>query len=123
MYTDLLIRIKNAQSVNKGTVFSPFSKIDWEILKILVKYNYLEGIDVKKNNNKPFLKINLNKKRFIQGIKFISVPSKKVFLKVKDIKPVKQGKGVLVLSTSSGIMTGSEAKKKKIGGQALFEIW
>ena len=123
MYTDLLIRIKNAQAVNKTSVFSPFSKMDLNILKLLVNLGYLNGVEVKKNDNKPVIRVNLNKNKKIKGLKFTSVPSRKISLRAKDIKPVKGGIGFVIISTSAGIMTGHEAKKKKIGGQVLFEIW
>ncbi len=65
----------------------------------------------------------MSPERDIRGLKFLSKPSRRLYVGYKEIKKVKSGHGLLVLSTSKGILSGEEAKKMKIGGQLLFEIW
>lgn len=123
MYTDLLIKIKNAQSAKKRKVETHFSKMDLAILETLVKEGYLENVTVQKNSSKNIVEINLCQEPKIHGIKFISIPSRRVYFKSKEIRAVKSSYGILILSTSKGVITGKEAKKKNFGGQALFEIY
>jgi small subunit ribosomal protein S8 len=126
MYIDLLTRIKNAQLVKKESVKAPYSKIDEEIVEILAKNNYLKGYEKKGRKIKRILHIELRYEKgkgAINGIKFISKPSRRIYVSYREIKPVKHGYGLSILSTSKGIMAGPKAKKMKIGGEILFEIW
>ncbi len=123
MYWDTLIRIKNAQDAGKKTVIVPYSKMDFSILESLVKHKFLKEIKIINNKkNKKSIEVTLGN-RPINEVKFISKPSRHIYAGYRDIKPVKSGFGKLVVSTSLGIMTGEEAKKKKVGGEILFEIW
>lgn len=126
MYHDLLIRIKNGQAVKKERVKAPYTKMDEAIANLLVKYNYLAAASKKGRNPKRILEIELkyeNGKGVISGVKFISTPSRRLYAGYRGIKKVKQGYGLAVVSTPKGIMTGSEARKQKVGGELLFEIW
>lgn len=126
MYIDLLTKIKNAQAVKKESIKVPYSKIDEEIASVLVKNNYLDSFEKKGRNPKRILDIKLKYNEgsgTVSGIKLLSRPSRRLYMGYKEIKPVRYGYGLLVLSTPKGIMTGTEAKKAKIGGQALFKIW
>ncbi len=126
MYTDIITKIKNAQLIKTKSVKSRYSKMDERIIEILVKNNYLSGVDKKGKGVNKILDIELkyhDEKGAINGVKFISKPSRKIYLGYKDIKPVKRGYGLLLISTPKGIITGQEARKIKVGGQALFQIW
>ncbi len=126
MYTDLLIQLKNAQAVKKESVKVPYSKMDEDIVKILTANNYVGKFEKRGRSPRRILDINLkypNNEGAIQGIKFISKPSRKIYIGYKEIRPIKHGYGLMVLSTPQGIMAGGEAKKEKVGGEALFEIW
>lgn len=126
MYIDLLTKIKNAQAVKKETIKVPYSKMDEEITSVLVKNGYLDGFEKKGRNPKRILDIKLKYNEgggAISGIKLLSRPSRRLYIGYKEIKSVRHGYGLLVLSTPKGIMTGIEAKKAKVGGQVLFEIW
>jgi small subunit ribosomal protein S8 len=131
--SDMLTAIKNAIAVKKGTVDIPFSKIKFEIAKILEKEGFIERVEKKKKKikkgrmkPKPFLEIHLkyeNKTPAISGLKIISKPGQRIYLPYKRIKKVKGGYGIAIISTSKGIMTDKEARKQKIGGEVICEIW
>jgi len=127
MLIDTLIQIKNAQAAKKETVKLRFSKNNEALLKILSDKNYLNGFDKKGRGHKKVfvakLKYDKEGNPAISGIKIISKPSCHIYAGYKDIKRVKSGYGSLIVSTSKGIMTDFEAKKSKLGGEILFEIW
>lgn len=126
MYTDFLIKLKNAQAVKKENVKLSYSKMDERILGILAKNGYVDGFEKKGRGPKKVLSVKLkyeNGEGVINGIKFISKPSRRLYGGYKEMKPVKRGYGLLVVSTPEGIMTGAEAKKTRVGGEFLFEIW
>ncbi|MCL5017193.1 MAG: 30S ribosomal protein S8 [Patescibacteria group bacterium] len=127
MYTDLLVKIKNAQAVKKESVKSSYSVMDNAILEILSKKNFIDEVSVKGRAPKKVLDVNLkydkNGLGAIHGVKILSKPSRHLYTSYSDIYPVKQGFGALVVSTSKGIMEGQSAKKAKLGGELLFEIW
>ena len=125
MNADLLIKIKNAQAVKNESVKVPFSKINLAILDILKKNNYIETASPK-TGAKKIIEVKLkyvNNHGAIHDIKLLSVPSRHLYIGYRDIRAVKQGYGVLILSTPRGIMDGKNAKKAKLGGELLFEIW
>lgn len=123
---DMLVSIKNAQTVKKETVKIPFSKIKFEIAKILQKEGYIDKVE-EKGRTKKFLIISLkydeNKKPAIAGVKKISKPGQRIYKGYQEIKKIKGGYGLAVISTSKGLMTDKEARKQKIGGEVIFEIW
>ena len=119
-----LIKVKNAQAVKQESVKVPFSKMTLAIMEILKKHHYVESIG--KNASKKDIEVKLRYKDnmgAIHGIKILSKPSRRLYTGYKEIKPVKQGHGILIISTPKGIMDGKTAKKMKLGGQLLFEIW
>ena len=122
-YISLLTKIKNAQAVKKESIKVPYSKLDEEIVSVLVKNNYLDSFEKKGRNPKRILDIKLKYNDgggTVSGVKLLSRPSRRLYIGYKEIRPVRHGYGLLVLSTPKGIMT---AKKAKVGGQTLFEIW
>ncbi len=126
MYTDLLAKIKNAAQAKKDNFSTAFSTMDLEIAELLVERGYLKDIQKKNVGNKKFLEIRINYRNgtpVVNGFKIISRPSRHTYIGYRDIKPVKQGYGLGVFSTPSGILTDRETRKKKIGGEYLFEIW
>ncbi|MBI5079100.1 30S ribosomal protein S8 [Candidatus Wolfebacteria bacterium] len=125
-YIDLLTQLKNAQAVKKETVKSPYSKMDEKVLEVLLNNNYVESFEKKGKGAKKVLLIKIkydNSGGVITGVKFISKPSRRLYVGYKDIRRVKSGYGLSVISTPTGIITGSQAKKLKVGGEILFEIW
>ncbi|MDO8536830.1 MAG: 30S ribosomal protein S8 [bacterium] len=123
MYTNLLPKIKNAEGAGKKTLTSIFSKADFSVAKILADNGYIKDVQKKPLHKKSFLEVKLAAKNTISGIKFISKPSRRMYVGWKEIGRVKNGYGLSVFSTSRGMMSGKDARKNKIGGEYLFEIW
>lgn len=124
MYHDVLIKIKNAQSAGKKMIKVPYSAMDSDILDVLLKKGYISRLEKKGRGYKRILAIGLNDtKQSIQDVKFISKPSRRMYIGYKELRSVRQGFGTAVLSTSHGILTGEEARKTKTGGEMLFHIW
>lgn len=124
---DMLARIKNALLLQKSRVVLPFSKIKYQIAQILEKEGFVEKIDTKGRKQRKviriFLKYDDQKRPLILGLKRISKPGRRIYKGYKELKPVKQGYGIAILSTCQGIITDKEAKKRKLGGEVLCEIW
>ena len=123
MYTDLLTRMKNAQAVGKGYLRVPYSRMDRSVANVLEKIGFLKKVETKGRVPKKILKLYLNSKKPIRGVKFLSKPSLKRYNGYRELRAVKGGFGTLVISTPKGILTGAKARKEKVGGQVLFEIW
>ena len=127
MYIDLLTKIKNAQAVKKEIAKSAYSKMDERILEILLSKGYISGFEKKGKGAKRVFDIQLkyekNNGGAITGIKFVSKPSRKMYIGYKDIRPIKSGYGFMVISTPDGVLAGGEARREKVGGELLFEIW
>lgn len=122
---DMLNRLKNAGAVEHSTTLVPYSSINVSILDVLEKHNFIKSVEKPKKGDKN-IEVTLqykNGKPKIRGIKRYSLPGRRVYKRVKDIRPIKNGYGMLILSTPSGLKTDTEAKKEKIGGEALFAIW
>jgi len=124
---DLFNRIKNAQAVNKIATFAPYSKLKERILQILKDNGFILDYKIRKVNNKKTLKIYLkydeNNQGAIRGIKQISKPGRRIYQKAKEIKRVKSGYGIAIISTSKGLITDKEARKYKVGGEVIAHIW
>ena len=132
--SDMFVAIKNAQAVKKETVDIPFSKMKFEIAKILEREGFVEKVEkirkkIQKGRKKPkpFLRIKLkydeNKVGAISDIKRISKPGQRIYLPYKKIKRIKGGYGIAIISTSKGIMTDKEARRQKVGGEVICEVW
>ena len=123
--SDFIIRLQNASRAKKEVVSLPFSQLKLAIAQVLERAGYIAEIDKKSKPGAP-LSVTLSYKDgqpSISGVKRLSKPSRRTYLGVRDVRPVKRGHGLLVLSTPAGVMSGKEAREKKVGGEALFEIW
>jgi len=128
---NMLISIKNGGLVKKDHIFVPHSKIKENILNVLKNEGFIKTFETTDlGNNKKSLKIVLSFEgkhphiySKINNVERVSKLSKRIYVQAKDIKLVKYGKGVVVLSTPKGIMTGKEARKEMVGGEMLFKIW
>lgn len=123
MYINLLIKIKNAGQAGKKTIKTDYTKFDESVLQALKRAQFILKCEVKGRAHKRFIEVELNDAKLIRDVNFLSTPSKKVFSGYKELRPVKGGYGQIVMTTSRGVMTGNEARKNRIGGQKLFEIW
>ncbi len=115
--SDTLTRIRNAQAVSKKTVFMPISKIRYKLLQVLEKEGFIDKVA----KQDSLLCVSLGK--IIQGMERQSKPGQRIYVRAKDIKPVRGGYGLSLVSTSQGIMTNKQAYKRKLGGELLFNIW
>ena len=125
--SDMLIRIKNAGMAGHATVSVPFSKIKSNILRILKNENFIDGFEKKGKKVKKTIVVKLRQTKegdtYISDVKRISKPGRRIYKQSDKLFPIKQGYGIAILSTSKGIMTGKEAKKQKLGGEVICEIW
>ena len=123
---DLLVRIKNAQAAGREATEAPFSKVKFAIAKILEKEGFIVKVEKKGIKSKEKLEIKLKYNQgiaAIQDLKRISRPGQRIYVNAQKLKLVKQGYGLAIISTSHGLMTDREAKKKKLGGEVLCEVW
>lgn len=125
MYYDLLTQIKNAEAARRKSLRTSFSKLDHSVAEILAKHGFIKEVKKKVIGKKKFLDIDLSNKSHTEILQFkiISKPSRHLYVKSQELFPVKQGYGLSVISTSQGLMTGGEAKKRRLGGEYLFEVW
>ena len=123
---DMLTRIRNANQLRYVEVEMPTSKMKVEIARILKEEGFISDfkvVEAEKQNN-LVLNLKYNKKeRVITGLKRISKPGLRVYAKWTDIPSVLNGLGIAIVSTSEGVMTGRDAKNKKLGGEVLAYIW
>jgi small subunit ribosomal protein S8 len=124
---DLLTRIKNGLRVKKKQVSAPYSKIKVGILKILKEKNLIQGFKIQENGVKKnfiiYLKYDENGEPLIEDLKRVSKPGRRVYAGYKDLKPLKGGFAFRIISTSRGLMTDEEARKRKLGGEIICEVY
>jgi small subunit ribosomal protein S8 len=124
---DLLTRIRNGAQARLDTVEVPHSKIKMEILKILEAEGYIAGFELSTETAFPTIRIHMRydtkRKPVISSIRRVSKPGLRVYKPTQDLKPVRSGLATQILSTSSGVMTDREARRRKIGGEVLCEVW
>jgi small subunit ribosomal protein S8 len=126
MYYDLLPRIKNAGAAQKENFLTPYSNLDLAIGQILVDAGYLKSAEKKVIGKKNYIEIVMKyykKKPAMTDFRLISKPSRHIYSTYRELRPVRQHFGFSVISTPKGVMTNKEAKKQKVGGEYLFEIW
>ena len=125
--TNMLNSIKNAQAVLLPQVEVDFSNLKYEIAKILARKGFIDkAVKAGKGAAGKTLEIVLkydNKVPAISGIKRVSKPGQRIYLPAQKIKSVRGGYGFSIISTSKGLMTGSEAKKQNLGGEIICEFW
>ncbi len=124
---DLIVRLTNAGAIRKETVSVPFSAFKLAIVEKLKEAGFVGSVEKKgKKVRKTIdvvLKYDASGKSVISGAKRISKPGRRMYRSVHEIHGVRYGQGALILSTPMGVLTDKEAKKAKVGGEALFEIW
>ncbi len=124
---DMVTRIRNAGKAKLNSVDIPGSKLKTELAKVLMNEGFIKNYkflrDGKQGILRVYLKYSRENNHVIFGLKKISKPSRRVYVKGKDIKPVLNGMGISVLSTSKGIMTDKIARRENLGGEILCNIW
>lgn len=124
---DMLSHIRNASTMKKNIVRIPYSKVKNDIAKVLAKNGYLARVETIGKKNKKVIELELSYTKEgqpkVQGAQRISKPSRRVYGGFRDFKPVRRGHGMLVVTTPKGILSDTDARKEKVGGEALFTIW
>jgi small subunit ribosomal protein S8 len=124
--SNLLISLKNGGNAGKDTAVMPYSKALAAIAKTLFDAGYIASYKKITKQGHDALELGIaytNGMPRIHDVKRISKPSRRLYAGVHQIRPVKHGHGILVLSTPKGILTGDQAKSEHVGGETLFEIW
>jgi len=123
---DMLTRIRNANKMRHNSLTIPASKLKLEITRVLKDEGFIRNYKYKEDNKQGQLIIYLkyiNKEKTINNLKRISKPGLKVYAKKDEIPGVLGGLGIVILSTSKGIMTGKEALQRHLGGEVICYIW
>lgn len=127
LISDMLTRMRNALVMKYTSVEVIGSKMTKEIATILTNEGYIEGFEAVKDGAAEKLLINLKygakKERVITGLKRISKPGLRVYVKANEVPKVLNGLGIAIVSTSKGVMTDKEARKENLGGEILAYIW
>ncbi|MFW6011866.1 MAG: 30S ribosomal protein S8 [Desulfosalsimonas sp.] len=124
---DMLTRIRNAGQAKHKSVDIPGSRVKVSLADVMKKEGYIKNYKFIKDNKQGilriFLKYDASENHVIDGLERVSKPSRRVYAGSGEIKPVLNGLGVAVVSTSKGLMTDGQAKKENIGGEVLCNIW
>ena len=124
---DMLTRIRNANSAKHDTVQIPASNIKKSIAQILVDEGYIKSFKVIEDGKQGVIEIALkygpNKSQVITGLRRVSKPGLRIYSNCEDMPKVQNGLGIVILSTSKGIMTDKEARKANVGGEVLAYVW
>ena len=123
---DMLTRVRNAIAVNQVMVSLPYSRVKESVAKILADTNFIDNVKVEGKDKEKKLVLRLASEGHntrITEIQRISKPGRRAYAKTNDIPVVMQGRGIVIVSTSKGIMSGDEARKNKIGGELICKVY
>src|SRR2546421_6916163 len=124
---DLLTRIRNGAQARLTSVDVPHSKIKLEILRILQAEGYIKSFEVTSESKFPSIRIQLrydNKRQpIIHRIQRVSRPGLRIYKSTDELRPIRSGLATRIISTSQGLMTDREARRKHVGGEILCEVW
>lgn len=126
MHYDLLAKIKNAYQARKEGFTTPYTGLNHGVAKLLTRYGFIKEVAKRTTDKKMWLDVKLaypsGDSREI-NFNIVSKPSRRVYSGYRDVRSVRQGYGIGVISTPKGIMTNVEARQAKVGGEYLFQIW
>ena len=124
---DMLTRIRNGSSAKHKSVDVPASKMKKDIAEILLNEGFIIGYEVEEDGKQGILKIDLkygeNEERIISGIKRISKPGLRVYVKSNELPRVLGGLGIAIISTSKGVLTDKDARNQEVGGEVVCYVW
>ena len=124
MYYRILPELKNAVRADKDKMLVPFSSMDFAVLEVLRDNGYVKSVEKEMVGKKSMIMVRIEgKKKEDLDFKVLSKPSRRFYSDYRSLHRVRQGYGLGVLSTPAGIMSAADAKKKKVGGEYLFQIW
>ncbi|MBM4143095.1 MAG: 30S ribosomal protein S8 [Lentisphaerae bacterium] len=124
--SDMLTRIRNAQSAGHEMVDVPCSRMKTEITRLLKREGYVSDYVVEGENRRKlrvYLKYDASRAPVIRGLRRASRPGRRLYTAARDVPRVLGGMGTVILSTSQGVMTGKEAKQRNLGGEILCTVW
>jgi small subunit ribosomal protein S8 len=124
---DMLTRIRNANLALHETVSMPSSKMKEAIARILAAEGYIDGFEVRPSGAHSTLDVRLrygtDRSRIIEGLRRVSKPGRRVYAGVDDLPRVRGGLGVAIVSTSQGLLPDREARRRRLGGEVVCEVW
>lgn len=121
---DLLTRIRNAATARKTQVVMPHSKLKEQVAHILKSNGYLDDVKTAEANGFKSLELTLpTDPEVITALVRVSKPGRRVYVGAKEVPTVLGGRGLVILSTSSGVMTGRDARKQNLGGELICKVW
>jgi len=123
---DLLTRIRNAVMVGKNEIRVPASKLKFTVARELRKANYLSDVKIEAGKPRDVLVITINKlgeNSTITEINRMSKPGRRVYVSATEIPRIKSGRGMVLISTSKGVITGQSAYKQRLGGELLLKVY
>ncbi len=121
---DMLTRIRNGLHSGKETVLVPSSKIKLSIAQILLNAGYIAEVKEIKQDNFAYISLKLNQsKKPITKLQRVSKPGRRMYTPKTEIPTVLGGRGIVILSTPAGVLTGSDARKKGVGGELICKVW
>lgn len=133
---DMFVRIRNGGAAGKKVVFMPYSSMKLRIANVLMKEGYLSSVTkkvLKGRHAERVIEVGVvydvplyagaKVVPHVRGMERISRPSRRMYIGAKELRPVNQGHGIMILSTPKGILTGEEARKEHVGGEIIGKIW
>lgn len=124
---DLLTRIRNALHAGYQSVEVPASRLKQGILEVLKSEGYIRDFSREEDGKQGMLRITLKytseREPIILGLRRVSKPSLRVYRGAKEVRPVRSGLGISIVSTPKGVMTGKQARNENVGGEVLCEVW
>lgn len=124
---DLLARLRNALSARHERVDVPASRLKEQVCSVLKQEGFIESYKVVEDGKQNVLQISLkylpDRSPVVSGMRRVSRPSLRVYVGCSEIRPVRSGLGISILSTSQGVMTGKKARASRVGGEVLCEVW
>jgi small subunit ribosomal protein S8 len=123
---NMMNMIKNASVAEHEFITVPYSKIKESIAECLVREGYLASVTKKTKKSFPILELGLaynDGAPKVTGVERVSKSSRRIYKRVKEIRPTRNGFGVMVLTTPKGILTDKQARKEMVGGEVLFKLW
>ena len=123
---DMFVRIQNGYRAKKEAVVLPYSRLKDRLAALLTAEGFIAGAEKKGRKVRKFLEVTLaydGTAPAISGFRRVSKPSRRLYVGRREIRPVRGGLGTLILSTPKGLMTGEEARRAGLGGEAMVEVW
>jgi small subunit ribosomal protein S8 len=124
--SDMLTRIRNAIAVSKSEISLPYSKIKLSVAQILVKNGFISDVSASGKGIDKKITIIINEQNAnpkITEIDRLSRPGRRLYVKAKEIPKVKSGRGIVIVSTPKGVMSGDDAKKSAVGGELICKVY